>query len=151
MSSIILRPEAVSSSSGFNASGATLLNRINDNNTGTSVIQNNTSAAIAISDFENSSNYAGATIDSLVISIIGKAGRAGAAQVGCELLNPDEESIQEQTLSFGGSTSQQNCSTLSSGLTPTIIDGMILQLTPNTQGVTIFEVFITVNFTVASG
>jgi len=151
MATIILRPEAIGSSSGFNSSGSTLLNRINDNDTGTTAVQNQTSASIGGINFEDSNNYTGATIDDLTISIIGKAGRAGAATVQCELFNPDEELIQDRTLSFGGSTSQQNCSTITANLTPAIINGMLLDLTPNTQGITIMEVFVTVNFTVATG
>lgn len=156
MPTLIVRPDALTSSTGFNLSGGSLLEVINDNAAGTTTTQNSTTSHIHVT-FANDSTYTGNTINSIVVSITGKAGRAGASTVDIVLYAADESVLDETSLVFGGSTSTQTGNTITvnaedAALTSTIVDGMFLNITPNNQGITIFEVFATIDYTVvASG
>ena len=81
MATLVIRPDSVTSSSGFADSGDGLRDKINDNNTNTSSAQNSTSAQVVCS-FANDSTYSSATINSVTFSIIAAlGGRAEEASI----------------------------------------------------------------------
>ena len=150
MPTVIIRPDAIGAEAGFDQSGPNLLSRINDNDTSTVINQNQTSANFNVG-IENSSDYSGATINNVVVSVIGNtSGKASSAQLEILLKNAAESTLQEQTLLFGTTESTQSTNEYSTDLTPSVVDGLNLTVTPDTSGITIKEVFITVDYTAAA-
>ena len=150
MPTVIIRPDAIGAEAGFDQSGPNLLSRINDNDTGTAINQNQTSANFNVG-MGNSSDYSGATINNVVVSVIGNtSGKASSAQLEILLKNAAESTLQEQTLLFGTTESTQSTNEYSTDLTPSVVDGLNLAVTPDTSGITIKEVFITVDYTAAA-
>ena len=150
MPTVIIRPDAIGAEAGFDQSGPNLLSRINDNDTGTAINQNQTSANFNVW-MGNSSDYSGATINNVVVSVIGNtSGKASSAQLEILLKNAAESTLQEQTLLFGTTESTQSTNEYSTDLTPSVVDGLNLTVTPDTSGITIKEVFITVDYTAAA-
>ena len=150
MPTVIIRPDAIGAEAGFDQSGPNLLSRINDNDTGTAINQNQTSANFNVG-MGNSSDYSGATINNVVVSVIGNtSGKASSAQLEILLKNAAESTLQEQTLLFGTTESTQSTNEYSTDLTPSVVDGLNLTVTPDTSGITIKEVFITVDYTAAA-
>ena len=150
MPTVIIRPDAIGAEAGFDQSGPNLLSRINDNDTSTVINQNQTSANFNVG-MENSSDYSGATINNVVVSVIGNtSGKASSAQLEILLKNAAESTLQEQTLLFGTTESTQSTNEYSTDLTPSVVDGLNLAATPDTSGITIKEVFITVDYTAAA-
>ena len=151
MATVIIRPDSISNSAGFNVSGNTLLGRINDNNTSTTATQNNTTCSISGIGFNNDSVYASATINSIVLSLVGQPGRSGAATVTCTITDTvNSDQLLAQGRSFGSGTTTGVYDTISSGLTPAIVNGLSVTISPNNQGITLKEVFITVTYTAGS-
>jgi|TARA_B100000767_G_C19667437_1_gene493748 hypothetical protein len=151
MATLIIRPDAVASSTGFDQSGATLISRISDNDTGTRVIQNSVTSNITGIGFANDSNYSGATINSIQLSVTGASGGKSAGPSIVCLIKNGSTTLQSSELQFeeAGTLSGNVYST---SLTPTIVDNVTVTITPDNTGVAIFEVFITVDFTAgASG
>tara|TARA_R100000231_G_scaffold124747_1_gene95071 strand:+ start:322 stop:873 length:552 start_codon:yes stop_codon:yes gene_type:complete len=152
MPTVIIRPDAISSSSGFSDSGSTLLGKINDNNVNTSSSQNNTSASIVCS-FGNDSAYSGATINSVTFSIIANLGaRAEEATVDFVLASL-ETNVQSGSIGIeGAEPATFSGSALTSAVnTSTKVDGLTATITPDSGGIVLYEVFITVDYTAASG
>jgi len=152
MPTVIIRPDAISSSSGFSDSGSTLLGKINDNNVNTSSSQNNTSASIVCS-FGNDSAYSGATINSVTFSIIANLGaRAEEATVDFTLASL-ETNVQSGSIGIeGAEPATFSGSALTSAVnTSTKVDGLTATITPDSGGIVLYEVFITVDYTAASG
>ena len=150
MPTVIIRPDAIGAETGFDQSGPNLLSRINDNDTSTSITQTNETANFSIG-MENSSAYSGATINNVIVSAIGNtSGKASSAALQIQLKNASETTLQTSTLSFGTTESTQNGDEYSTSLTPSIVDGFNLLCTPDENGITIKEVFITVDYTAAA-
>ena len=150
MPTVVIRPDAIGAETGFDQSGPNLLSRINDNDTSTAINQNQTSANFNIG-IENSSDYSGATINNVVVSVIGNtAGKASEASLEIQLKNAAETTLQTSTLNFGTTESTESTAEYSTSLTPSVVDGLNLLCTPDTSGITIKEVFITVDYTAAS-
>ena len=150
MPTVIIRPDAIGSTTGFDQTGTNLLSRINDNDTGTSVNQNQTSANFSVG-MENSSDYSGATINNVVVSVIGNTvGKASSCQLEIRLKDAEENALQTTILTFGTTESTQSTSEYSESLTPSVVDGLNLAVTPDTSGITIKEIFITVDYTAAA-
>ena len=151
MPTVIIRPDAISSDSGFDQTGSNLLERINDNDTGTGVNQNQTSANFNVG-MENSSDYSGATINNVVVSITGNTINVKVPEADFEvrLLNAAESVLQSSTLTFTPTESTESTAEYSTDLTPSVVDGLNLTVTPDTSGITIKEVFITVDYTAAA-
>ena len=148
MPTVIIRPDAISSSSGFADSGSTLLGKINDNNVNTSSAQNSTSASIVCS-FSNDSAYSGATINSVTFSIIAVLGaRAEEASVDFTLASL-ETNVQSGSIGIeGAEPATFSGSALTSAVnTSTKVDGLTVTITPDSSGIVLHEVFITVDYT----
>ena len=151
MATVVIRPDEIGSSTGFDASGATLLGLINDNDTGTGATQNNVSADIQEISFENT-GYSG-TINSVVVSIVASTSARSAQTVlnvklidsGGTTLNTDSHVI-----SSGDGTIQKDGSSYTTSLTPSVVDGLVVDVEPDTSGCVLYEVFITVDFTAAA-
>ena len=151
MPTVIIRPDAISSSSGFADSGSTLLGKINDNDVNTSSAQNSTSASIVCS-FGNDSAYSGAAINSVTFSIIANiGGRAEEASVGFVLAS-QETNVQSATLAIeGAEPATFSGSLLTSVNSSTKVDSLTATITPDSSGIVLYEVFVTVDYTAASG
>ena len=150
MPTVIIRPDASTSSTGFDQSGANLVSRINDNDTGTFVVNTGSTSEFVV-EFNNDNAYSGATINNVIVSAIGNtSGKASSAALQIQLKNASETTLQTSTLSFGTTESTQNGDEYSTSLTPSIVDGFNLLCTPDENGITIKEVFITVDYTAAA-
>ena len=152
MPTLIIRPDVMTSSSGFADSGSTLLGKINDNNTSTSSAQNSTSVSI-VCGFANDSTYSGATINSVTFSIIAALGaRAEEANVAF-VLNSLDNDVQTSSLAIteGTEATTYSGSAITSVNSPAKVDGLSVTITPDSGGIVLHEVFVTVDYTAASG
>jgi len=147
MPTVIIRPSGtIGSVTGFDVSDSTFMSRIGDNNTVTAATQNNVNCTAVGIPFANDSTYSGATINSITLSVTGAAGGRGSGpEITCVIKNGNT-TLQTSTLVFS-SASTQSASAYSTSLTPTIVDNLTLDITPDNTGVAIKEVFITVDYT----
>ena len=146
MPTVIIRPEAIGSDSGFDQTGTNLLSRINDNDTNT-FITNISSANFDVL-IENSSAYSGATINNVTVSVIGNTinEKVSSASLVVELRDASSL-LQSSTLNFTPTESTQSGVAYSTNLTPSVIDsGLIVNGAVQTVGLIIKEVFITVDY-----
>ena len=149
MATVIIRPTSEPTSvTGFDVNGTTFIARINDNDTGTAATQNSTTCEVVGIPFDDSSSYSGATINSVTVSLTGNISRS-ASTVTTTLMNGNNQ-LQVAELTFSGA-STQSASAYTSSLTPTIVDALTLNLNPDSAGITLQEVFITVDYTAAAG
>jgi len=149
MATTIIRPDAISSDSGFDQTGANLLSRINDNDTSTSVVNNVTTGEFSVS-FDNDSAYSGATINNIVVSVSGNTINSKVSSATLDLvLRDDGGTIQELALSFTPTFSTESGAAYSTNLTPSVVDALILNGAVETAGFVLKEVFITVDYTAA--
>jgi len=150
MPTVIIRPEAIGSDSGFDQTGTNLLQRINDNNTST-FITNISSASFDVL-IENSSAYSGATINNVIVSVIGNTVNEKVSSASLVVELRDTSSLlQTSTLNFTPTESTQSGAAYSTSLTPSVVDSFTVNGTVQTVGLIIKEVFITVNYSVSKG
>tara|TARA_R100000908_G_scaffold49067_1_gene24566 strand:+ start:596 stop:1156 length:561 start_codon:yes stop_codon:yes gene_type:complete len=153
MPTAIIRPTSTTSQAGWASSNIHTI--IGDNNAATSVTQNSTTCNFTGVLADLDSSLSGATINSFTISLTGKAGRAGAATVQMSLVHTEDGAFLEENESFTSSTSTQTTSARttqqdgSSALTFTYINDCSVKIEPNNQGVTAFELLVTVDYTAA--
>ena len=151
MATVVIRPSGtISSVTGFDVSDSTFMSRIGDNDTGTVATQNNVNCSAVGIPFSTNSFNNGDTVNSITLSVTGAAGGRGSGpEISCVIKNGNS-TLQTSTLVFN-SASTQSASAYSTSLTSTIVNGLTLDITPDNTGVAISEVFITVNYTEASG
>ena len=151
MPTVIIRPAAISSDSGFDQTGSNLLSRINDNDTSTFVV-NNTGTGTFTATLGNNDIYSGATINNVVVSITGNTINVKVPEASFEvrLLNAAESVLQSSTLTFTPTESTESTAAYSTSLTPSIVDAFVVAVTPSALGIFIKEVFITVDYTAAA-
>ena len=151
MATVIIRPSGtIGSVTGFDVSDSTFMSRIGDNDTSTAATQNNVNCTATGIPFSTNSFNNGDTVNSITLSVTGAAGGRGSGpEITCVIKNGNS-TLQTSTLVFS-SASTQSASAYSTSLTPTIVNGLTLDITPDNTGVAISEVFITVNYTEASG
>ena len=151
MATVTIRPDSTVSVGGFDDTSNSAHTEIKDNDVDTLLTQNSVDASITVT-MENSSDYSGATINSIQTSVTAiPGGRAAETAVNVKVLNAAGSTLQSSDLAFeAGGTSTQTTSTLTSGLTPTVVDGLQLTITPDANGTNISEVFIVVDFTAAA-
>tara|TARA_R100001377_G_scaffold84627_1_gene68610 strand:+ start:862 stop:1410 length:549 start_codon:yes stop_codon:yes gene_type:complete len=150
MATTILRPDSTTSETGWNASNIHLI--IGDENAATGPTQNSTTCnwTGTLSDLDGS--LSGATINSFTISLTGKAGRAGASTVAMIMVHSSDGPFASENESFSGGASTETTSARttqqdgSSALTFTYINDCSLKMDPNTQGIQVFEYFVTVDY-----
>lgn len=153
MPTAIIRPTSTTSQTGWPSSNIHTI--IGDNDAATSVTQNSTTCNFTGVLADLDSGLSGATINSFTISLTGQAGRAGAATVQMSLVHAEDGVFLEENESFTGSASTQTTSARttqqdgSSALTFTYINDCSVKIEPNNQGVTAFELFVTVDYTAA--
>jgi len=151
MATVIIRPSGtISSVTGFDVSDSTFMSRIGDNDTSTAATQNNVNCTATGIPFSTNSFNNGDTVNSITLSVTGAAGGRGSGpEITCVIKNGNS-TLQTSVLVFN-SASTQSASAYSTSLTPTIVNGLTLDITPDNTGVAIKEVFITVDYTEASG
>ena len=149
MATTIIRPDEILSSTGFDTSGTTLLGRINDDDSSTFSIQSNVSSQI-VCTFDDGA-YSG-TINSITLSIIGStSARSSATTITAKLQDSSGTTLQSSahTISSGDGITQKDGDAYTDSLSVSLVDGLRAQITPDTNGCHINEVFITVDFTPA--
>ena len=154
MATVILRPSSTTSQTGWSADPYP---NAADNNTITSVVQNNSTCnwTAVLADLD--SGLSGATINSFTISANGKAGRAGACSAVLSLVHSSDGSFLDETEAWTGTQNTQTTSARttqqdgSSALTYAYINNCSVKIAPNAQGITLYELFVTVDYTEATG
>jgi len=152
MAEVIIRPDAlVGTATGFDTDLDTVagLGKINDDSDSTAIEQNSTTANFQVT-MGNSADYSGATINSIQAFVRGVPGRSGEASVTLKVLNAANSGLQNGTLSFESGNSTQTLGTITSGLTPTVVDGLQLFIGPDENGISIIDCWIVVDFTAAA-
>ena len=154
MATVILRPSSTTSQTEW---AADPILTAADNNTATGVAQNNVTCnwTAVLADLD--SGLSGATINSFTISANGKAGRAGATTCALMLVHSSDGAFASENESWSGSQTTQTTSARttqqdgSSALTYTYINDCRITIDPNTQGINLYELFVTVDYTAAAG
>ena len=152
MATVILRPTSTTSQTGW---ASDPIGTAADNNTATGVAQNNTTCnwTAVLADLD--SGLSGATINSFTISANGKAGRAGACTAVLSLVHSTDGAFLNETEAWTGTQNTQTTSARttqqdgSSALTYAYINDCSVKIAPNTQGITLYELFVTVDYTEA--
>ena len=154
MATVRLRPSSTTSQTGWNTDPYP---NAADDNTSTSVVQNNITCnwTAVLADLE--SGLSGATINNFIISAKGQAGRAGACTAVMSLIHSSDGAFAAETEAWTGTTSVQSttaCTTQQDGsadLTFAYINNCSVKIAPNSQGITVEELYVTVDYTEASG
>ena len=149
MATVIIRPTGEPTTTGFDVSDATFIARINDDDTSTAATQNNVTCSATGVEFANNSAYSGQTINSITLSVTGASTGRGTPTVTCTLFNGNTQ-LQQSELTFSSATTL-SLPAYSTSLTPTIVDNLTATIDPDGTGVALKEVFITVDYTAASG
>ena len=153
MPTVVLRPDSTTSQTGWASSNIHTI--IGDNNTGTSVAQNNVTCNFTGTLSDLSGSLSGATIKNFTISLTGEPGRSGASSVQMSLIHSSDGEFAAESESFGSGTTTQTTTARttqqdgSSALTFTYINNCSVKIAPNTQGITAKELFVTVDYTAA--
>ena len=154
MPTTILRPDSTTSQTGWASSNIHTI--IGDNNTGTSVAQNNVTCNFTGTLDDLDGSLSGATINSFTISLTGEPGRSGASTVQISLVHSSDGAFAVESESFGSGTTTQTTTARttqqdgSSALTFAYMNNCSVKIAPNTQGITAKELFVTVDYTPAS-
>ena len=154
MATVVLRPTSTVSQTGWNADPYP---NAADNDAATKVDQNqvtcNWTAVLADLD----SGLSGATINSFTISANGTPGRAGACDAVMSLIHSSDGAFAAETEAWsGGANSTETTSARttqqdgSSALTYAYINDCRVKIDPNTQGITLYELYVTVDYTAAA-
>ena len=154
MPTVILRPSSTTSQTGW---AADPILTAADNNTATGVAQNNITCnwTAVLDDLDSS--LSGATINSFTISANGKAGRAGACNAVMSLIHSSDGLFAAETEAWTATQNTQTTSARttqqdgSSALTYAYINNCSVKIDPNNQGITLYELFVTVDYTAATG
>ena len=124
-----------------------------DDNTSTSVVQNSVTCNWTAVLGDLGGALSGATINSFTISANGKAGRAGASTCALSLVHSSDGAFATENESWTGTQSVQTTSARttqqdgSSALTFAYINNCSVKIVPNTQGITLYELFVIVDYT----
>ena len=155
MPTAIIRPTSTTSQAGWASSNIHTI--IGDNNTSTGVAQNSVTCNFTGVLADLDSGLSGATINNFTISLLAAAGRAGASTVEMSLVHSSDGAFAAENESFTGSKSTQTTSARttqqdgSSALTYAYINNCSVKIDPNNQGITLYELFVTVDYTLGYG
>jgi hypothetical protein len=152
MATVVLRPTSTTSQTGWTANPYP---NAADDNTATSVTQNNVTCnwTAVLADLD--SGLSGATINSFTISANAKAGRAGASTCELSLIHDSDGAFAAENESWTGSQTTQTTTARttqqdgSSALTYAYINNCSVKIDPNTQGIQLYELYVTVDYTPA--
>ena len=153
MPTVILRPDATLTQTGWNTDPFPVSA---DNNPSTSATQNNVTCSWTARLDDLDSGLSGATINSFTISANAKAGRAGACSAVLNLIHNVDGAFAAETEAWTGSISTQTTTARttqqdgSSALTYTYINNCSISIDPNTQGIQLYELSVTVDYTAAA-
>jgi len=150
MPTTIIRPSSTTSQTGWVADP---IGTAADDNTSTGVLQNNTTCnwTAVLADLD--SGLSSATINSFTISANAKAGRAGACAATMSLIHSTDGAFAGEIETWTGTQNTQTTTARttqqdgSSALTYTYINNCSVKIDPNTQGMTLYELFVTVDYT----
>ena len=153
MATVILRPTSTVSQTGW---AADPIGTAADNDTSTGVSQNwvtcNWKAVLEDLD----AGLSGATINSFTISANGKAGRRGASTCALMLSHSSDGEFASENESWTGTQNTQTTTAFttqqdgSSALTYAYINNCGVKIEPDTQGITLYELYVTVDYTAAA-
>ena len=155
MATVILRPTSTTSQTGW---AADPILTAADNNTATGVAQNNVTCnwSAVLADLDSS--LSGATIDKFQISAHAKPGRTGACTAVMSLVHSSDGAFAGETEAWLGGVPQTRTTSDrttqqdgSSALTYDYINNCSIKIDPNTQGMTLYELYVTVTYTPATG
>ena len=155
MATVILRPASTTIQTGWATTNAHI--RISDDDTSTGVTQNNVTCSWEGTLDDLDSSLSGATINSFTISANAKAGRAGACNAWLNLIHVHDGAFASELEAWTGTqgtrtttarTTQQDGS---SALTYTYINDCSIKIDPNNQGITLYELYVTVDYTLPAG
>ena len=152
MATVVLRPTSTTSYTGFNADPYP---NAADNNTATKVDQNNITCnwTAVLEDLD--SGLSGATINSFTISANATPGRAGSCTAEMSLIHSSDGAFAAESEAWVGGnatrtttarTTQQDGS---SALTYAYINNCSVKIDPNNQGMTLYDLWVTVDYTPA--
>ena len=147
-----LKPISTTSQTGWTADPITAAA---DDNTSTSVSQNNISCNWTAVLGDLGVALSGATINSFTISANAKAGRAGACNAALSLIHSSDGEFAGEVESWSGTQSVQTTTARttqqdgSSALTFAYINNCSVKIDPNTQGITLYELYVTIDYTPA--
>ena len=156
MATVIIRPDAIVSNTGFNHGTNTAANSF-DNDNATYAQQSSSTASLVYQLADLDAGLSGATINSYTISGYGKGGRAGAFSADLKLTDSSGADVASaETETWGGTLSTQTTTADTtqndgSALTFAYINGCRLSFDPNNQGSFLYEIYVTVDYTAASG
>ena len=150
MATVVLTPTSTISQTGWTADPYP---NAADDNTVTNVSQSNVTCnwTAVLADLD--SGLSGATINSFTISANGKAGRAGASTCALMLVHSSDGAFASENESWNTSQTTQTTSARttqqdgSSALTYAYINNCSVKIDPNTQGITLYELYVDVNYT----
>jgi len=152
MATVVLRPSSTTSQTGWTADPYP---NAADNNTATSVTQSSVTCNWTAVLDDLHSDLSGATINSFTISANGKAGRAGASTCALSLVHSSDGEFAAENESWTGTQNTQTTSARttqqngSSALTYAYINNCSVKIDPNTQGIQLYELYVTVDYTAA--
>ena len=152
MATIGIKPISTTSQTGWTADPITAAA---DDNTSTGVSQNNITCNWTAVLGDLGVALSGATINSFTISANAKAGRAGACSAELSLIHSSDGAFAAETESWTGTQSTQTTTARttqqdgSSALTFAYINNCEIKIDPNTQGIQVYELFVTVDYTEA--
>ena len=152
MATVILRPSSTTFHTGWRSDPVLVAA---DKNTSTGVDQSRTTCSWAAVLDDLDSSLSGATINSFTISANAKAGRAGASTAIINLSHSSDGAFGGGSESWTGSQTTQTTSSRttqqdgSSAITYPYINDCSVIISPNTQGVTLYELYVTVDYTEA--
>ena len=150
MATIGIKPISTTSQTGWTADPITAAA---DDNTSTGVSQNNITCNWTAVLGDLGVALSGATINSFTISANAKAGRAGACSAELSLIHSSDGAFAAETESWTGTQSTQTTTARttqqdgSSALTYAYINNCSIKINPNTQGITLYELYVTVDYT----
>ena len=151
MAQIKLRPNSETAVSGWSTSP--VYTRWNDNDTGTTSVQNQTGCSITLGLDELSIDLS--SINYITVYIHGVAGRSGASDVTIKFVDSDGDAYGQEVLSFSSIAGYENGAEVSENaaggaLAKAYINASTLLVDPDTQGITISEVYVLVDYEAAA-
>ena len=152
MATVILRPSSTNSQTGW---AADPLVTASDNDLSTGVAQNNITCSWVARLADLDSSLSGATINSFTISANATPGRAGACEAVLSLVHTTDGAFLNETEAWVGGNSTRTTTARttqqdgSSALTYTYINDCDIKIDPNAQGMTLYELWVTVDYTPA--
>ena len=150
MATVSIRPSSTTSQTGWVADPITT-----NDAAATGVAQNNVTCnwTAVLADLD--SGLSGATINNFIISAKGQAGRAGACTAVMSLIHSSDGAFAAETEAWTGTTSVQSTTAFttqqdgSSALTFAYINNCSVKIDPNTQGITLYELYVVIDYTPA--